>query len=35
MFQVLFKTTYNSTEHRITQIKPDEAGKKENHLWVN
>ena len=24
-----------STEHSITQIKPNEAGKKENHLWVN
>ena len=27
--------TYNSTEHSITQIKPNETGKKENHLWVN
>ena len=27
--------TYNSTEHTTTQIKPNEAGKKENHLWVN
>ena len=26
---------YDSTEHRIPQIKPNEAGKKENHLWVN
>lgn len=26
---------YNSTEHTTTQIKPNEAGKKENHLWVN
>ena len=26
---------YNSTEHSITQIKPNEAGKKDNHLWVN
>ena len=25
--------TYNSTEHSITQINPNEAGK--NHLWVN
>ena len=27
--------TYNSTEHSTTQIKPNEAGKKDNHLWVN
>ena len=26
---------YNSTEHSTTQIKPNEAGKKDNHLWVN
>ena len=26
---------HNSTEHNITKIKPNEAGKKENHLWVN
>ena len=26
---------YNSTEHSITQIKPNEAVKPENHLWVN
>ena len=25
---------YNVTEHSITQIKPNEAGKQENHLWV-
>ena len=25
----------NSTEHSVTQIKPTEAGNKENHLWVN
>ena len=30
----IIKNTY-STEHSTTQIKPDEAGKKENHLWVN
>ena len=29
------KHKYNSTEHSITQTKPNEAGKKENHLWVN
>ena len=29
------KKTYNSTEHSVTQIKPTEAGNKENHLWVN
>ena len=34
MFQVLL-TKYNSTEHSTTQIKPNEAGKKDNHLWVN
>ena len=28
-------TKYNSTEHNITKIKPNEAGQKENHLWVN
>ena len=33
IFQVLL--TYNSTEHSTTQIKPNEAGKKDNHLWVN
>ena len=27
--------TYSSTEHSITQIKPNEASKTENHLWVN
>ena len=26
---------YNSTEHSTIQIKPNEAGKKENHLWVS
>ena len=26
---------YNSTEHTTTQTKPNEAGKKENHLWVS
>ena len=26
---------YNSTEQNMTQIKPNEPGKKENHLWVN
>ena len=26
---------YNSTEHSVTQIKPTEAGNKENHLWVD
>ena len=26
---------YYSTEHSTTQIKPNEAGKKDNHLWVN
>ena len=26
---------YNSTEHSTIQIKPNDAGKKENHLWVN
>ena len=26
---------YNSTEHSTTQTKPNEAGKKDNHLWVN
>ena len=25
----------NSTEHSVTQIKPTEAGNKENHLWIN
>ena len=25
----------NSTEHSVIQIKPIEAGNKENHLWVN
>ena len=25
---------YNSTKHNITQIKPNGAGKKENHVWV-
>ena len=25
----------NSAEHSIVQIKPNEAGKKENHLWAN
>ena len=25
----------NSTEHSTTQIKPNAAGKKENHRWVN
>jgi len=27
--------TYNVTEHSITQIKPNEAGNKDNRLWVN
>ena len=27
--------TCNSTEHSIIQIKLNEAGKKESHLWVN
>ena len=26
---------YNSTEHSTIQIKPNEAGEKVNHLWVN
>ena len=26
---------YNATEHTITQIKPNEAVKPDNHLWVN
>ena len=26
---------YNSTEHSTIQIKPNEAGKSINHLWVN
>ena len=26
---------YNSTEHNTTKIKPLDAIKKENHLWVN
>ena len=26
---------FNLTEHNITKFKPNEAGKKENHLWVN
>ena len=26
---------YNSTEHSTIQIKPNEAGEKRNHLWVN
>ena len=26
---------YNDTEHSTIQIKPVEAGKKENHLWVS
>ena len=26
---------YNSTEHSTIQIKPNEAGKPINHLWVN
>ena len=26
---------YNSTEHTTTQTKPNEAGTKENHLWVS
>ena len=25
----------NSTEHSTIQIKPNEAGKKDNHLWDN
>ena len=25
---------YNSTEHSTIQIKPNEAGRKENHLWI-
>jgi len=28
-------TKYNSTEHSTIQIKPNEAGEKRNHLWVN
>ena len=28
-------TKYNSTEHNTTKIKPLDAVKKENHLWVN
>ena len=26
---------FNSTEHSIIQTKPNEAGKKEHHLWIN
>ena len=26
---------YNSTGHSVTQMKPSEAGNKENHIWVN
>ena len=26
---------YNNTEHNTTKIKPSDAVKKENHLWVN
>ena len=29
------QTKYNNTEHTTIQIKPVEAIKKENHLWVN
>ena len=32
---IILLKTYNSTEHSVTQIKPNETGKKENHLWVN
>ena len=28
-------TNYNPTEHNITQIKPNRAGTKENHLWID
>ena len=28
-------TKYNHTEHNATKIKPPDAAKKENHLWVN
>ena len=28
-------TKYNNTTHSTIEIKPNEAGKKENHLWVN
>ena len=28
-------TKYNTTEHNATKIKPLDAAKKENHLWVN
>ena len=28
-------TKYNKTEHNTTKIKPLDAVKKENHLWVN
>ena len=28
-------TKYNNTEHNTTKIKPLDAVKKENHLWVN
>ena len=33
IYNIIYK--YNSTEHSITQLKPNEAGKQENHLWVN
>ena len=26
---------YNSTEHSIIEISPNDAVRKENHLWVN
>ena len=28
-------TKYNNTEHNTTKIKPSDAVKNENHLWVN
>ena len=28
-------TKYNNTEHNTTKIKPSDAVKKENHVWVN
>ena len=28
-------TKHNNTEHNTTKIKPLDAVKKENHLWVN
>ena len=26
---------YSNTEHNTTKIKPSDAVKKENHIWVN